>query len=101
MIPHFAIPFRIDPQRGAYVTEQGSEQEIMDCVEVVMRYNPGDRPEKLTFGIPDETFKEEVDVVSIANAVSEWEPRVELSVESQINLLDPLITKVRVMRERD
>lgn len=99
-IPHFALPFRIVGARGAIINEQDSEAEIMDCVDTILRYNQGHRPEKLEFGIPDQTFESPVvDGRRIQEALNEWEPRVEMIVgQSVVDLVDNLIQKITVER---
>lgn len=100
MKPHFAMPFRIDPVRGAVINEQDSEEEMLDCVEVILRFDTGHRPEKPEFGIPDQTFAPEVDNFLIQQAIIEWEPRIEMIVgETMLDKLDSLISKIRVERK--
>jgi phage baseplate assembly protein W len=100
LIPHFALPFRIDGVRGAVVHEQDSEEEIMDCIETILRFDTGHRPERPEFGIPDQTFAmPEPDVTLVEAALVEWEPRIEMDVSPPVlDRLDQLITKIRVMR---
>jgi hypothetical protein len=102
MIPHFAIPFRINGVRGAVVTEQDSEQEILDCVEVIIRYQHGDRPEKPDFGIPDLTFSEPSPNTNlIKQYVDLWEPRIDMDIgEAVLNQIDPLIQYIHVERTK-
>lgn len=95
--PHFAVPFRMDGSRGSVVTEQDSEEEILDCIEVILRYPQGHRPEKPEFGIPDLTFMEHADERLIQEALDEWEPRIEMSVgQSIVDKIDVLIQTIRV-----
>lgn len=85
MIPHFDIPFKINGVRGALVVEQDSEDEIMNCLETILRYQKGQRPEQPEFGVPDVVFSEPtVDVTRIQEALIEWEPRVEAKVNQPI-----------------
>lgn len=99
--PHFAIPFKIGPvghgAPTALVTEQDSEEEVMDCIEVILRYETGYRIEKPSFGTPDLTFSEPaVDTSRIAEAVEEWEPRAEALITAEPDLIDVLISRVKV-----
>lgn len=101
--PHFSIPFRIDPSTNECIcNEQDSEAEILDCIEVILRYQIGKRPEKPEFGIPDQTFSEPVpDVGEISEALAEWEPRIDMVINpAQIDKLDPLISKIKVEKGR-
>lgn len=55
-VPHFALPFRV--VNGSIAeSEQGSVEEIEDCVESILRTIVGTRAlDAPDFGIPDETF---------------------------------------------
>jgi phage baseplate assembly protein W len=54
-VPHFSLPFRV--VNGSVVeSEQGSVEEIEDCVESILRTFVGTRIDAPKFGIPDETF---------------------------------------------
>jgi phage baseplate assembly protein W len=101
--PHFALPFRIRGARGAVVNEQNTEAEILDCVETILRYRQGDRPEAPDFGIPDMTFySPEPDNERIRTALAEWEPRIDMEVgEPIIDQLDALISKISVEKEHE
>jgi hypothetical protein len=98
MIPHFDIPFRINGARGAVVNEQDSDEEILKCVEAVIRYEMGQREEKPEFGIPDLTFSEpEPDVTIIKDAITTWEPRANFHAHDPLrDKLDVLVTTIRV-----
>jgi phage baseplate assembly protein W len=99
MIPHFDVPFRINGARGAVVNDQDSDEEILVCVESVIRYEVGQREEKPEFGIPDLTFSEpEPDVSLVRDAIGTWEPRAShLHVHAPLrDKIDELITTIRV-----
>lgn len=100
-IPHFAVPFKIGVlghgAPTAMVTEQDTAEEILDCVEVVLRYETGFRQEKPEFGIADQTFVEGVpDTRRITQSVNVWEPRAETIITANVDELDALISIVRV-----
>lgn len=100
-IPHFGIPFFIDPDRGAHVEEQDSEEEILDCVETILRYQKNQRPESPDFGIPDVTFSEPlVNVGPIQSALIHWEPRIETKVNSPTvdNLIQTIVVEANFER---
>lgn len=74
-IPHLALPFRVERGRAA-VVEQDSDEDVEQCVEAVLRYRPGERPEAPDFGTPDQTHRQGgADLQELADAVSRWEPR--------------------------
>ena len=100
-IPHFAVPFEFKiighGEPTAAVTEQDSEEEIFDCVEVVLRYETGFRLEKPEFGTPDQTFAETLpDTNRIFEAIDAWEPRAEPVISAEVDKFDALISRVRV-----
>jgi phage baseplate assembly protein W len=93
-IPHFSIPFKFNGS-VANVTEQDSIEEIEDCIETIIRFPIGQRPEKPDFGISDQTFATpEPDITLIAAAISEWEPRANPLIYEPI--IDDLISKIIV-----
>lgn len=58
------------------MTEQDSDDEIMDCVEVLFSTEVGERQEIPDYGIPDMTFRQGgIDENVLTAALSEWEPR--------------------------
>jgi phage baseplate assembly protein W len=100
-IPHFAVPFEFKiighGAPTANVTEQDSEEEIFDCVEVVLRYETGFRLEKPEFGTPDLTFSETLpNTNTIFEAVDIWEPRAEPIITANVDEFDGLISRVKV-----
>ena len=96
--PHFSLPFRIRGERGATVCEQDSEEEVMYCIETILRYPVGHRPERPEFGTPDLTFSEgPADERRVQSALSEWEPRVEMLVsQAEISKVDELVQSIKV-----
>lgn len=97
-IPHLDLPFRILSSRRAAVVEQDSESEIENCVETILRYTHGDRPERPTFGIPDLTFSfPNPSVPVITDWITQWEPRTTMVVgDPVIDKIRPLIQKIVV-----
>ena len=59
-IPHLRIPFRITSSGAADVVEQDSIDDVAQCVEVLLRTRPGDRPEVPEYGIDEPLFGEGV-----------------------------------------
>lgn len=81
-IPRLALPFRVAGGRAA-VVEQDSDQEVLQCVETVMRYRPGDRVAAPDFGVPDQAHQQGgADLVTVADRIEVWEPRVQSLAES-------------------
>lgn len=88
MIPHFDIPFRF-VNRTTAVANQDSDREVMNCVETIVRYQHGDRPERPVFGVPDFTFElPGIEIPLIQESIREQEPR------SNVQVTDPVIEEL-------
>jgi phage baseplate assembly protein W len=95
-IPKLAFPFA----RGAY-REQDSDEEIIDCVEVLLSTNRGERIEVPDYGLPDQAFREGgASQEQIVATINEWEDRADISVERTGSELDALIDRLRVTVSR-
>lgn len=76
VIPHFALPFRINGAGAPVVNDQDSQADIHDCVAAVVRTPVGTRIELPDFGRPDQTFTQgEIETAELVAAVEQWEPR--------------------------
>lgn len=74
-IPHFSLPFRYVGGKAA-CTEQGSLDEITDCVIAALRTPLGSRTELPEYGTSDATFQQQpVHFQSIVDQVVSHEPR--------------------------
>lgn len=93
---HFALPFRY-ANGVAVVNEQDSIDDIATCVEAVIRYPKGHRPEQSDFGITDPTFRQAgADLDQLREEVGEWEDRAPALIEREPELLTALIDRVAV-----
>jgi hypothetical protein len=93
-VPHFDLPFRF-AGGAAVVNEQDSPDEIVCCVEAILRYRQGQRTDLPEFGIPDVTFTEgEVDEEELREIVGEWEERADLYVEPEFDPLDEGLERI-------
>lgn len=93
-IPHFRIPFEfVTDGRGiaAAETEQGSGDEIFDCVQAIVRTQKGVRIENPEFGVEDQTFSTDINIVRLQEDVLRWEPRANVVFESRIDEVDRLV----------
>jgi len=95
-VPHLSLPLRLSGDRFAQVG-QDTDREAADCVFVIMCFPRGVRAEEPDFGIDDPTFETQpIDVDDIAQAISDYEPRVDAEIET-IDLPDGTTTvKVNV-----
>jgi phage baseplate assembly protein W len=86
MIPHFAVPFRVDTSGSVAVVDQDSDEEIAQCVRVLMSTTMGERIELPDYGIPNPVFAtvSTHDDADMAAAVGKWEPRATALVHSEV-----------------
>jgi phage baseplate assembly protein W len=98
--PHFAFPFRLVGTRVVTV-EQGSDDEILDCVEVLLSTEPGERVDIPDYGLEDQTFRQGgASWAEIRSTVRAWEPRAlteveESTMEGRVNNM-----RVKIRRSR-
>jgi predicted component of type VI protein secretion system len=89
-IPHFALPFRFATPHAA-VNEQDSAEEITDCVYVALVCPQSFRDELPDYGLPDPTFASPlIDVDTIRETVTRWEPRATLQLDADAITVDEL-----------
>ncbi len=95
-IPKISFPFRLDATgRKAVVVEQDFDDEIIDCVWVLLSTSPGERLDEPSYGLPDQAFSENGANLQQVNAiVREWEPRAQTAI-SRVDLSD-LTDRVRI-----
>jgi hypothetical protein len=103
---HFAIPFRFERTRDgrahAATTLQGSEAEIADCVELVVRTRAGERSTLPGFGRPDRLeFSPSAELArsQLQLAIEDAEPRARPIVEGDFDPTDPAVMRLRAMFE--
>jgi phage baseplate assembly protein W len=84
-IPHFRIPFQIIGGQAATI-EQDSEEDILTCVETILRTQTGDRVENPDFGVEDLTFQTNPAQITeeTSRAIKEFEPRADTITETEI-----------------
>ena len=100
-VPHLALPFRFVTRYDGTVSsdyvEQDSHEEIMHCVEAIIRYERGQRPEQPDFGIVPPLFQSGlIRTEPIREAIQEWEPRADVDIKSEISSQDELLQHLTV-----
>jgi hypothetical protein len=96
--PHFDVPFRWGTNRHAVVVEQDSTEDLITCIQAIIRHEVGSRPEAPEFGINDPTFQAPVDIADIRAKIIRDEPRVAFLLEGpEPDALDELIHRI-IMR---
>jgi hypothetical protein len=93
--PHFSFPF-VMTAGGASVTEQDTDAELLDCVEVILSVPLGFREDLPDFGLSDPVFGVGMDTQDIIDTVTRWEPRADVLVSARPDALDSLIQHVLV-----
>ena len=90
--PHFKFPFRIIGN-SATTIEQDSDEDILGCVEAILRTEVGSRDELPEFGVDDLAFRAGESVeAEVVGSVTEWEPRVAASATAEE--IEDMIMKV-------
>lgn len=95
-IPHLAFPFRFGLGGAAETVEQDTPEELEQGVKVLMLTELGERLEVPDFGVPDPTFRNEIDVASIAAAAREWDERVEVDLADEPDRINSMIRYLAV-----
>jgi phage baseplate assembly protein W len=93
--PKLSFPFRLHANgASAVVVEQDSDDEILDCVEVLLSTEKGSREEAPAYGVEDQSFLEGgANQDQILTAISKWEPRAERTLEA-----DQIISSIQRVR---
>lgn len=98
--PHFQLPFRFGGCKGgAFVNEEDSSEEIIQCIEVLLAYPIGAHPNIPGFGTPDVLFKsiseESTTADMLREAILQWEGRASIETSEGTPLLtDELIQQL-------
>jgi phage baseplate assembly protein W len=98
IVPHLAIPLRMKTDnKGFTVNEQDSIEDVLDCVETIIRYPRGFRIDSPEFGTPDQVFHDRgANAIEVKDAITEQEPRADVVSEVEQDKLDQLISHVRI-----
>jgi hypothetical protein len=96
-IPHLAWPIRFT-DTGQYVTvQQDTDDEVAQCVGVLVSYLRGFRIERPDFGIFDPTFNvQPIDTSDIGKACAIFEARADVDLEEYDDPNDRGKTTVRL-----
>ena len=96
--PKLSYPFRFNAAGSqAIVVEQNSQDEIIDCVEVLLSTELGERQEVPDYGVPDQTFRQGgASTEAIEEAIRTWEPRADVDIERTDTDLDDLVDRLRL-----
>lgn len=81
--PHFSFPFRVGVSGARVVAvEQDDDDEVMDCIMVLLQTDVGEHPGIEEYGLLDQTFREKgVDIPYVRSVISEYEDRAIADLE--------------------
>jgi phage baseplate assembly protein W len=85
LVPKLAFPFEVKTGRTeAAYHEQDSDEEVFDCVEVLLSTEIGEREEVPDYGVPDYVFREGgVDLEDLHAVIERWEPRALVVISEE------------------
>ncbi len=85
-IPQFRVPFQINGSAAAEI-EQDTDEDILACVETILRTPTGTRLEHPQFGLDDPAFATQPALIEaeILEAIEEWEPRITAVTKTEIH----------------
>lgn len=91
-IPHFDLPFRFGVSgESAAVVQQGSQQDVRNCVEAIIRTPVGSRLHVPNFGIDDPTFlTSPLQTTNIEQQVIANEPRAVVALDSIVDEINTM-----------
>jgi phage baseplate assembly protein W len=95
-VPKLKLPFRVT-NGAAEVVEQDSFEEVRQCVEVLVRTPVGTRIDEPSYGVRDQTFKEDPagsDIEDLVEAIEEWEPRAVYTLDDDD--VEDLLKKIHI-----
>lgn len=96
-VPQFDLPFRVEDGEVLEV-EQGSLEDIDNCVEAIVRTPLGSHLDDLELGIPDKAFRRlgpNPSAGEFLAAIEGQEPRAHLLGEARIEELRKLHISIR------
>lgn len=93
-IPHFDLPFRYSGT-APVVAEQDSLADVVNCVTAIVLTQTGERLEVPSFGIDQPVFAQQpVDLSSILNQIAALEPRADIVMSQNPEIIDALIADI-------
>jgi phage baseplate assembly protein W len=95
-IPHFSFPFRRTANgKTVEVVEQDMDDEILDCIEVLLTTERGERIELPDYGLPDPLFIQGgTSLEMVRQIIATWEPRANATV-TRTELVD-MLDRIRI-----
>jgi phage baseplate assembly protein W len=97
--PQFDLPFRLGADGNPVEVEADSGAEIGDCVEVLLRTPLGFHDDLPDYGVDMPLFEESsgaVNMDEVQTAISTWEERADVLIDSEPDLLDVFVSRVTI-----
>jgi hypothetical protein len=95
-VPHFDNNFVLNTVRNSFsTTSQGSNDEIANCVAVVLGTRPNQRSLVPYFGIDDLPIKE-INTPDVTQIINSWEPRAVINVSTYYDEFNKAQINVKV-----
>lgn len=95
-IPHLSFPFRFGPGGHAVELEQDTEDEIVNCVQLILACEVGSLVDQSDFGITDPTFSVTPNLLLLQHQIESWEPRATLDLSSDLDPSDFTIQDIEI-----
>lgn len=94
--PKISFPFALVGNGSAVKhVEQGSDEEVLDCVEVLLSTEAGERIEVPDYGVSPQVFREGgASIEEIMDTIRVWEDRAEAVIERDPGELDKLTDRL-------
>lgn len=101
---HFKLPFQFgnNGAGSALCNEQGSTDDVVDCIKMILAYPIGVREDIPSFGCPELLFRQLNTVESVSrlhSAILRWETRADIDLHLRSVLADPEVQQF-VMKVR-
>lgn len=96
MVPHFLFPFKLNGNAFA-VIEQDTQQEVQQCVVILLLTPTGSRLVSPDYGTPEILYSQlPVNIPAILAKLSDWEPRASVALAQTLNTVNAMISYIRV-----
>lgn len=85
-IPHFRLPLRLAADGSFDTMEQDSDEDVVQCIGVVVGTPTGTRTELPQFGVPRIEFSlAPIPLEMILGSIYTWEPRAPVIVRERLS----------------
>ncbi|HEX4501087.1 MAG TPA: hypothetical protein VH187_08000 [Scandinavium sp.] len=98
--PEIAVPFTFDiPNGDVQQIEQGSDEDIVSRIWIVLSYEPGMFSGDPTFGIPQQVFRKGgADLNAIERAILNFVPDAQVIIERNLDWFATLVDQIQIRR---